>query len=224
MWIFDPKGFYSITTAKDLDTYAPLPDMLMIRGRVKSHLEGLRERHMILQPYEVLTSPPHRDYAYRIIAPKSVVKAVVAELVQNIEYGNFKNQAHKSDDGTGYANRLMSVWQTMYDLQVDNHGPGKFGGRPRPGSKGAKAACQPKDPFAEFPPSKGKAGKPSPKRGQKGGSVPETPVPKPGLLCEDETVTSGTDKDGAPIVKAKTALGKADESVNPTDPREKSSK
>lgn len=49
----------------------------------------------------------------------------------------------------------------------------------------------------------------------------EDKKPKPGLLTEDMSVVSGTDATtGAPVTRPKTADGKADESVNPTDERE----
>lgn len=53
-------------------------------------------------------------------------------------------------------------------------------------------------------------------------SANEKPKPKPGLLVEDSTVVGGVDKKtGAPVIKAKTTGGKADESVEPTDKNEK---
>lgn len=47
--------------------------------------------------------------------------------------------------------------------------------------------------------------------------------PKRGMLVEDETVSAGTDEKGATVIKPKTSQGTADESVDPTDPREKKS-
>lgn len=45
---------------------------------------------------------------------------------------------------------------------------------------------------------------------------------KRGLLVEDETVVGGTDAEtGAPVIRPKTPEGGADESVDPTDKREK---
>ncbi len=45
-----------------------------------------------------------------------------------------------------------------------------------------------------------------------------------GPLVEDSTVVGGYDKNGAPVIKPKTPDGKADESVKPTDKREKADK
>jgi hypothetical protein len=48
------------------------------------------------------------------------------------------------------------------------------------------------------------------------------PKPKPGILVEDTSVVGGTDRTtGAPVIRPKTSDGKADESVNPTDRRER---
>ena len=52
-------------------------------------------------------------------------------------------------------------------------------------------------------------------------SNPPAPKPKPGPLVEDDSVVGGFDADGAPVIRAKTPDGKADESVKPTDPRER---
>lgn len=52
---------------------------------------------------------------------------------------------------------------------------------------------------------------------------PQQPPPKPGVIVEDETVVGGEDENGAPVVRPKTSDGKADESVRPTDPRERRS-
>jgi hypothetical protein len=48
--------------------------------------------------------------------------------------------------------------------------------------------------------------------------------PKPGLLVEDSSVSAGTDaQTGAPVIRPKSPVtGKVDESINPTDQREKS--
>jgi len=49
------------------------------------------------------------------------------------------------------------------------------------------------------------------------------PNPKPAPLVEDTQTVGGTDKaTGAPVVKPKTPGGKADESVQATDPSERS--
>lgn len=50
-----------------------------------------------------------------------------------------------------------------------------------------------------------------------------TPKPKPvGPLVEDTSVVGGFDEQtGAPVIRPKTPDGKADESVQPTDRREK---
>lgn len=48
------------------------------------------------------------------------------------------------------------------------------------------------------------------------------PTPRPAPLVEDETLTGGLDAEtGAPVIKPKTPDGRADESMIPTDPREK---
>lgn len=45
--------------------------------------------------------------------------------------------------------------------------------------------------------------------------------PVRGPLVEDSTVVGGVDLTGAPVVRAKTPDGRADESMRPTDPSER---
>jgi hypothetical protein len=45
--------------------------------------------------------------------------------------------------------------------------------------------------------------------------------PKRGLIVEDDSVVAGEDEQGRPVIAPKTSDGKADESVKPTDPRER---
>ena len=48
------------------------------------------------------------------------------------------------------------------------------------------------------------------------------PKPVPGPIVEDSSVLGGRDATtGAPVIKPKTPGGGVDESVKPTDPREK---
>jgi hypothetical protein len=51
------------------------------------------------------------------------------------------------------------------------------------------------------------------------------PKPKPSLIVEDTSVVGGTDATtGSPVIRPKTAEGRADEATNPTDPNERSQK
>jgi len=62
---------------------------------------------------------PSRDYRYRLIAPKSIWVAVLAELAQEQEWSNFKNQVakHEGKSGAAYADALHEVWTVMSRLQ-----------------------------------------------------------------------------------------------------------
>lgn len=52
---------------------------------------------------------------------------------------------------------------------------------------------------------------------------PKTPAKKVGPLVEDEGMVGGTDTEtGAPVIRPKTADGKADRLTEATDPQERS--
>lgn len=90
MWIFTRYGFYSIASAGD--EYRALDaKSVMIRARLKVHLQNLKKRFPELEDVEILVWP-RRDYRYRIIIPKAQWVAVVAGLASEQEWSNFKNE------------------------------------------------------------------------------------------------------------------------------------
>jgi hypothetical protein len=55
---------------------------------------------------------PWRDYRYRLIVPETVWLAVAAELAQEQDWSNFKNEVarHQGEAGTDYHAALRQAW------------------------------------------------------------------------------------------------------------------
>jgi hypothetical protein len=117
MWIFSIHGFYSIACAQkpdgSLDTQT-----VMIRARLKDHLQNLQKRFPVLAGTKII-SLPDVDYRHRIVVPKTVWIGVLSGLAEEMEWSNFKNQVarHLGKGGAAYANALHDVWEIMYRLQ-----------------------------------------------------------------------------------------------------------
>jgi hypothetical protein len=90
----------------------------MVRARNRDHLRNLQKRFPKLAGAEIVTLP-NRDYRYRLIVPKSVWVAALAELAEEQEWTNFKNQVakHQGHAGEAYKNALRAVWEIMYGSQ-----------------------------------------------------------------------------------------------------------
>jgi hypothetical protein len=59
------------------------------------------------------------DYRYRIFVSKVVWSDVMKQLVDELDYDNFKSAvaAHLGPRGRAYEHALHEVWATMHDLQ-----------------------------------------------------------------------------------------------------------
>ena len=122
MWIFTKYGFYSAVCARQGDGShgQPVdPDRIMVRARVRSHLEALMERYADLLGGSEIKEFVGTDYAFRIFAPKTVWSQVVSELTDELDYDNFKSEVarHQGSDGAAYEHSLHDVWSVMYRLQ-----------------------------------------------------------------------------------------------------------
>jgi len=122
MWLFTKYGFYSVVSARQGDGGYSQPvddERMMVRARMRNHLESLRERFVeLLGPSEIQVSQG-TDYAYRLFVPKSNWSQVVAELANETDYDNFKSAVakHQGANGTAYNHALHDVWTVMNWLQ-----------------------------------------------------------------------------------------------------------
>lgn len=111
MWIASTTGFLSAVQHRDD------PRLLVVRARVKADLEPLRAFVDRAEgaPPEVL-SYQFSDYPWRVIAHRALVAAFVAEAVQAIDYGNYKD-AVAERQGKPRAAVYGRVWGAMLDLE-----------------------------------------------------------------------------------------------------------
>lgn len=122
MWIFTKYGFFSAVCAREgSGKYRqPVdPDRIMIRARLRPHLESLLKRFPdVLSGSEIQTFPG-TDYAFRVFVAKPVWSKVLAALAKETNYDNFKAEVarHLGKDGIAYEKSLHDVWEVMYRLQ-----------------------------------------------------------------------------------------------------------
>lgn len=123
MWIFTRYGFFSAVCARAGDGghgQAVDPDRVMVRTRLLSHLQNLKDRFgPILADHEIQETVGV-DYAYRLFVPKSAWIRIVGELTEEIDYDNFKSEVvhYQGTEGRSYENALHDVWSVMHRLQI----------------------------------------------------------------------------------------------------------
>lgn len=117
MWIFTRYGFFSAVTSRPIPGL-PQTDELMIRARVKKHLENLIARFPTNLGGKEIHHSDNTDYPYRIYASRSVWSLVMETLGREIDYSNFKGEV--ADSGLtepDYEHALHDVWAVMAGLQ-----------------------------------------------------------------------------------------------------------
>ncbi len=119
MWITTVAGAFSVVQAGPEPGQRPnAPRKLMVRARVRRHLELLQRDHPSLRRLAIIESEPGRDYKWRIIVPRTTFARVMAALVSSIAYGNFKSACAVSPDlDPAYVDALHSVWAVFRKLQ-----------------------------------------------------------------------------------------------------------
>lgn len=123
MWLFTKYGFYSAVCAErgDGSHDEPLdPERLMVRARLREHLEALKHRFPnLLGGCEIMESSGG-DYSFRIFASKPAWVEVVAALAEETDYDNFKNAvaAHQNGHAGHYSRALHGVWDVMAKTQA----------------------------------------------------------------------------------------------------------
>ena len=122
MWLFTKYGFYSSVCARQGAGHhnQPVdPDRLMIRARIREHLEALQARFPTQLATIEVSETPDTDYRYRTFVDKAVWTPVLVGLSEEMEYDNFKSEVarHQGTAGAGYEQALHDVWSVMYQLQ-----------------------------------------------------------------------------------------------------------
>ena len=118
MWLMTRYGFFSIGCAWKTETdNTPHPDLMMIRARSKAHLVNLQDRFKALGKYDI-TETQDTDYPCRIIASKSDIANMLSQLLEEIDYCNFKDEVPNTlPNDARYHHFLLRVWSEGLYLQ-----------------------------------------------------------------------------------------------------------
>jgi hypothetical protein len=138
MWLFTKYGFFSVVCARRGKGESVKLDqkLLMVRARDRDHIEGLKRRFSReLGSYGIKESPSN-DYRFRIFVPRKVWLGVARALAADIDYGNFKSEAARTQGKAGddYIDVLHTVWSVAYRAQSKKYGPGIYD-KPKPGEE-----------------------------------------------------------------------------------------
>ena len=122
MWLFTKHGFYSAVCARQGDGShgQPVdPDRIMVRARIRSHLEALKVRFSDVLADCEIKEFAGTDYAFRIFVDKLVWSQVLVGLNEEMNYDNFKSEVarHQGSEGAAYEHSLHEVWSVMNRLQ-----------------------------------------------------------------------------------------------------------
>ena len=119
MWLFTKYGFFSVVCARQGTGAYSMPidtERVQVRARVRGHLLALIEGFGASAD---ISETRDTDYRFRILMPKSEWAKMAAELVNEIDYDNFKGQVARQRNavGAGYEHALHEVWGVMNRLQ-----------------------------------------------------------------------------------------------------------
>jgi hypothetical protein len=98
MWIFTQRGSLSIVRHTDK------PNVLIVRSRFRGHIERIF-------PKARVEEDGNRDYRFRTELPAKEVSTVIARLVSEIDYDNFKNSLDMNDER--YFESCVEVYNTV---------------------------------------------------------------------------------------------------------------
>jgi len=122
MWLFTQYGFFSAVCARagaGSRGNAVDEGRVMVRARLREHLEGLKLRFPEDLGGLEIVETPDTDYRYRLFMDKSVWVNVVAVLSEELDYDNFKSKVARNLEAVGgeYERSLHDVWDIMQRLQ-----------------------------------------------------------------------------------------------------------
>lgn len=110
MWLYSKDFFCSVVRAKQRDRY-------QVRFRTKIHLDGFLNKY---GGKPIIT--PKADYLYRVMIDKQKLVEVMIDVAEHIDYPNFKNKVHKMRADPDETIAMMSIWEAMYELQLNKQG------------------------------------------------------------------------------------------------------
>jgi hypothetical protein len=104
MWIASKYGFISIVAHRDN------AELYIIRAREKSDLSSLFDANLIQET-------PEADYAYRVFIPRDQAIAVMIELMNGVDYPNFKSSIGQNPEQKHKMPAYHEVWDIMRQFQ-----------------------------------------------------------------------------------------------------------
>ncbi len=117
MWIATRYGFFSVVCARKSVTSREInPEMLMVRARRRQHLESLITAMPDIAVRGEIMQSAGTDYPFRIFVSKTRWTTIMTKLVDDLDYGNFKNEAHKLND-VKYDAFLGATWSLGLRLE-----------------------------------------------------------------------------------------------------------
>lgn len=102
MWVFSKDVFLSVVAIKDD------PIRLMVRARIRGDIEKVFPLYA-----GRVRMTPNSDYRFRAMIPRSEVSCVMAKMVKDIDYINFKDSVTDQRRHWAYSD----VWVAMLRLQ-----------------------------------------------------------------------------------------------------------
>jgi hypothetical protein len=122
MWLFTKYGFFALSCDEHDD------NVIMVRARVESHLQHLKNKFEELENYQIIDTHD-RDYQYRLFVPKPIWSKISYKLMEEIDYSKFKPSAQENlaleNDPTcaKYSKLLLDIWhQTFYAFPNPDYG------------------------------------------------------------------------------------------------------
>lgn len=130
MWVFTKYGFVSCTCAhkrddKGRDMHVPDKDLIMVRARLRVHLEKLIEAGFLPEDSKIVETE-NNDYRFRVLVPKADFVEMLMMIAADVDYMNFKSEVMRVDGPSDYEKALHRVWSVMYGVQTAAHGPGIY--------------------------------------------------------------------------------------------------
>ena len=102
VWIFLNNSFLSIVENRNNK------EELLVRSRIKGDIDKIF-------PDSNVFDLENSDYKYRSYIKKSEVSEKIKDIIQNINYDNFKNSISKNEDKRHSS--YINVWNEMRKLQ-----------------------------------------------------------------------------------------------------------
>ena len=106
MWVFLNNSFLSIVENRNNK------DELLVRSRIKGDIEKVF-------PDSDVFEMENSDYKYRSYIKKNDVSNKLKNIVEDINYDNFKNSVSKDDKNR--LNAYMNVWSSLYKMQTERN-------------------------------------------------------------------------------------------------------